>query len=261
MLQKRVITATLGVVVVVIAMALGDTAWRLLVYVGAMWAMIEFVGLAQQRWYGLLSICAYVVVSYALFSRSPVSAHSLVVVLAVFLAVPVLLQNRISVQQATFVLVGALYIGLGGSSLTAMRSVPHGWQWLLIYLLAIWSTDTAAYFVGRSVGGRKLLPAVSPNKTVSGSVGGLVAAIVIPTVLGVILISPVGWWKYAVVGLVASVAGQVGDLIESAYKRTSGVKDSGRLLPGHGGMLDRVDSLLFAAPLVYWIMQSLTKLT
>ncbi|QSO45369.1 phosphatidate cytidylyltransferase [Alicyclobacillus mengziensis] len=257
MLQKRVITATLGVAVVVLALLLGTTTWQVLVFIAAVWAMIEFASLAHQRFYAVMSICAYLVIAYAVFSRSPVGTHFLVVVLAVFLAIPVLLQNRVSVQQSAFVLAGALYIGLGAKSLTEMHALPNGTLWLFVYLLSVWSTDTAAYFVGRSVGGRKLLPAISPNKTVSGSLGGLVAAIIIPTIVGVIAISPHGWVKYVVVGFAASVVGQIGDLIESAYKRTSGVKDSGHLLPGHGGMLDRTDSLLFAAPIVLWLMTSL----
>jgi phosphatidate cytidylyltransferase len=256
-LQKRVITATLGVAVVVLALVLGTATWRLLVLIAAVWAMIEFASLAHQRFYAVMSLCSYAVIAYSVFSRNPVGTPFLVVVLAVFLAIPVLLQNRVSVQQSAFVLAGALYIGLGAKSLTEMHALPHGTFWLLLYLLSIWSTDTAAYFVGRAIGGRKLLPAISPNKTVSGSIGGLVAAVIVSTVVGAVTISPHHWVRYVVVGLAASVIGQIGDLIESAYKRSSGVKDSGHLLPGHGGMLDRIDSLLFAAPIALWLMTSL----
>lgn len=259
MLQKRVITAVLGVVIVLLALAFGDTAWRVLVYIGSMWAIIEFASLAHQRWYTIMSLAAYAVVTYSMWSHVPLDAHFLTVTLAVFLAMPVFLQNKVSVQQSAFVLAGALYIGLGGASLAGIGGLTHGRAWSLVYLLTIWSTDTAAYFVGRSVGGRKLLPAISPNKTVSGSLGGLVAAAVISTGVGMILISPTGWTHYVLVGVVGSLVGQVGDLVESAYKRTSGVKDSGHLLPGHGGMLDRVDSLLFAAPLVLWLISSLSS--
>lgn len=254
MLKKRVLTAVLGIIIVFVALAFGAVAWRAVVTVGCLWAMMEFNALAKQKWYTIPSLLGYLVI-LAFIWKVPAFRLSLVeLCVALFLVIPVFLRNRVSIQQTSFMAVGAFYIGFGGLGLSTIRSLPHGLPWIIIFLLAIWTTDTAAYFIGSSIGGPKLWPTVSPNKTVSGAVGGLISAAIVCGVLGVVLINWTNLWIALLVGVSASVVGQLGDLIESAYKRTSGVKDSGRFLPGHGGMLDRVDSLLFAAPVIAWLI-------
>jgi phosphatidate cytidylyltransferase len=132
---------------------------------------------------------------------------------------------------------------------------------LLFLLLCIWVSDTAALYFGSAFGRRKLAPSISPNKTVAGSVAGILGAVC--TALLFRLLSLVQWPLSFVVlsGFLVSILGQGGDLVESAVKRDAGVKDSGRLIPGHGGVLDRVDALLFAVPLFYyalaWVQGSL----
>jgi phosphatidate cytidylyltransferase len=128
---------------------------------------------------------------------------------------------------------------------------------LLLYLLVlVWVGDTAAYFVGRALGRHKLAPTLSPGKTVEGTVGSVVVTVAVGYWLFQIWFAPSGSMPVhgLLLPLVANVASQLGDLAESALKRSAGVKDSSRLLPGHGGMLDRVDALLFAAPALwyYW---------
>jgi phosphatidate cytidylyltransferase len=135
---------------------------------------------------------------------------------------------------------------LAGALSPGWEGAPRGLAWLLVVILVTWLNDTAAYLVGRSFGRRKLAPLVSPKKTVEGSIGGLVGAVVAGAI-GVALfglgVSPlVG----ALVGIVLGVVGQVGDLAESLVKRQAGVKDSGTLIRGHGGILDRLDAMLFA---------------
>ncbi|HLX35054.1 MAG TPA: phosphatidate cytidylyltransferase [Candidatus Limnocylindrales bacterium] len=155
----------------------------------------------------------------------------------------------------------ALYVGLlgyvdrlanAGPSIDA--TAPLGWlgagrAWVLILLLAVWTYDTAAYFVGQRFGRRHFIPHISPGKTVEGTVGGLVAAVVVCA----ILVAAIGHSLVAgaLLGLVIGCAAQAGDLVESMLKRAAGAKESGRLIPGHGGMLDRVDSFLFAAPIAF----------
>jgi phosphatidate cytidylyltransferase len=132
-----------------------------------------------------------------------------------------------------------------------------GMAWVLAVVLSTWAGDSAAYLAGRAFGRRKLAPAVSPGKTVEGALGGLLAATVVSAaVFGVS--GGLAVWAGALVGAAIGIFGQLGDLSESFLKRQAGVKDSGDLIPGHGGMLDRVDALLFAFPaalLMFWIAE------
>jgi phosphatidate cytidylyltransferase len=119
----------------------------------------------------------------------------------------------------------------------------------------IWAGDAAAYYGGRALGRHKLAPIVSPNKTIEGSIAGLAGSILAGIVLGSWLLQrQISFLVLA--SLAAATAGQLGDLVESALKRSAGVKDSSSLLPGHGGMLDRLDSLMFAAPVFFWFFHS-----
>jgi phosphatidate cytidylyltransferase len=119
----------------------------------------------------------------------------------------------------------------------------------------VWAGDSAAYYGGRALGRHRLAPEISPNKTVEGSVSGLLGSVAAGVALGKWLLG--GSVEYlALVSLIAGVAGQAGDLMESALKRSAGVKDSSAILPGHGGMLDRLDSLMFAAPVFYWFFRT-----
>jgi phosphatidate cytidylyltransferase len=114
----------------------------------------------------------------------------------------------------------------------------------------VWTTDTAAYMVGRKFGKHKLWPVISPNKTWEGSIGAVIIAVIVTAIY--VNLAPVGGDKTSLINasFFLSIAGQMGDLVESAYKRFYGVKDSGKILPGHGGILDRFDSTLFVLPIV-----------
>ena len=154
---------------------------------------------------------------------------------------------------------GLLMIALPFSYLVRMDSRPHVGPVLVLFTLAlIWAGDSLAYFVGKSIGRSKMAPALSPAKTWEGALGNVLGSLIVGFVFA--------WWQagdvtpWLVTGVLANIAGQVGDLVESAYKRGAGAKDSGSLLPGHGGMLDRIDSLILAAPVVWlaagWLLQS-----
>lgn len=131
-----------------------------------------------------------------------------------------------------------------------------GAHWLTVTLATAFLSDSVAYFVGRAVGRRPLYPAVSPNKTIEGALGGLLGGVLAQLGMGTYWLLPELYWVDAVIlGIAGSAVGQGGDLVESMLKRSCGVKDSGSVLPGHGGMLDRVDALLFVAPLVYYYHQ------
>jgi phosphatidate cytidylyltransferase len=148
------------------------------------------------------------------------------------------------------------------SYLVALRSLDGGRSWVFLAIFATFGSDSAAFLIGKTIGKNKLAPVVSPNKTWEGSIGGLLGAVIIslffllPT--PVRLTAYVNWWQIIILGLMISVFGQLGDLVESLLKRNTGVKDSGNLFPGHGGMLDRMDSIVFAVVVVYyWVVWSI----
>lgn len=256
MLKTRVVTAVLGVVIVLALLLWGYMPWKVTVWLVTLAGTAEFSSLVGFKRLHAMSLWAYFVVT--LIEWWP-KWHMVIVVqliVGVALVLPVLMKNRVTLSQSAAVLIGALYVGYGGESLSSLRALSHGWAWLLLLLISIWMTDTAAYLVGGRLQGPKLWPAISPGKTVSGAIGGIVGAIVGAVIFGWLAIRGFDLFAYAVIGALISVAGQIGDLVESAYKRSANVKDSGHLLPGHGGILDRVDSLLFAAPLALYLIQS-----
>jgi phosphatidate cytidylyltransferase len=162
---------------------------------------------------------------------------------------------------------GALYVALVGFvarlgmvDSPVEPSSPLGWlgsgrAWILALLLVVWTFDTAAYFVGSRFGRHSFMAHISPKKTLEGVVGGLVGA----TIVGAVLVAALGrpWLAGLAFGLVVAAAAQAGDFAESMLKRAAGAKESGTLIPGHGGMLDRVDSFLFAAPVAYFYVVSI----
>jgi len=126
--------------------------------------------------------------------------------------------------------------------------------WILYVLAVVWGGDTAAYFAGRAFGKHKLHPKVSPKKTIEGAIGGLVGSVGVGLLMVALLELPLPAWKTALFAVAGGALAQLGDLTESLVKRACGVKDSGTLLPGHGGMLDRVDGVIFAFPFFAWAL-------
>ena len=142
--------------------------------------------------------------------------------------------------------VGVLYAGLPSLALVWLRLAPHGWEAVLLLLLIVWATDTGAFVSGRLLGGPRLWTSVSPNKTWTGLLGGVASAGLIAWVTAQLMASPLPG-RVAALAIVLAVLSQVGDLFESALKRAHGVKDTSALIPGHGGFMDRLDGLIFAA--------------
>ena len=146
---------------------------------------------------------------------------------------------------------GVLYISLSLALMIAVRNTEKGMIWIYFILAVVFAGDTGAYYAGTYWGEKKLCPRVSPGKTVAGALGGLGANLVVGLIGWYFWLKQVPWTVVVFFAVAVGVAGQVGDLFESMLKRSAGVKDSGNLLPGHGGVLDRIDALLFAMPVAY----------
>jgi phosphatidate cytidylyltransferase len=145
--------------------------------------------------------------------------------------------------------IGVLYIPLLLLPLWYLRL--DGYEWIFLLCLCVWSSDTFAYYIGSKHGKRKLYKEVSPNKTVAGAFGSVAGGIIASVLFGSYLIKDAGIPTLLLIGAVLGAVTILGDLVESMFKRDAGIKDSGALIPGHGGVLDRIDSILFAAPALY----------
>jgi phosphatidate cytidylyltransferase len=228
----------------------------LVLAVGAI-ALLEFyrlgLGPTQDRWLigiGLLGYAALIVEPH----RPDLLIPSLLVVVTGLLSIP--LARRLSLddvlKQAAVTLFGALYLGISLSFLVRTRLLPQG-EWLIFFLLLVtWAADTGAYYIGTLYGRHRLAPQISPKKSVEGLVGGLLSAVIAAFLARWWFLPSLSVVDCVVLAVLLTGVGLWGDLAESALKRSVGAKDSGGILPGHGGMLDRLDSLLFTAPAFYY---------
>jgi phosphatidate cytidylyltransferase len=232
--STRVLSAAVLLPVAVGCLWVGGWLWAALVAAGSVGLALEFVGMVRQ---GPLPSREVAAVPALVFLAAILAAAGLAWVGLAVLAAGALLAWRLLGRAPAF---GVPYIGLTAIALIWLRA-DGGFGRVLALLLVVWATDIFAYVAGRLVGGPKLAPTISPGKTWSGAAGGLAGALL------------VGWtaapgaWGLAVAALL-SVVSQIGDLFESGLKRRYGKKDSGHLIPGHGGLLDRMDGVLAAAP-------------
>lgn len=155
-------------------------------------------------------------------------------------------------RDVAFALLAFLYIPFLLMHLVLLRQTPFGIQWLFVIMLIVMTNDSAAYYTGSAFGKHRLYPLVSPKKSIEGAIGGLVGSLIGTLCAKFTFFPQLTVTDAVVAALVVGVVGQAGDLFESLLKRSFGVKDSGTIIPGHGGVLDRLDSILFAAPITYY---------
>ncbi len=187
---------------------------------------------------------------YGLAQLAPLSFAALFFILSM----TVLQNDRFALSDASYSILGIFYIGVPFAHFIALRLFPGslGMKYFAVAMLGTWACDTVAYFGGTRWGRHKLCPSISPAKSVEGAAFGFLGCIVAALVAGHYM--QLGWTDSVLCGSVVGISCQLGDLVESAFKRHMGVKDSGRFFPGHGGVLDRVDSLLFSVPAVYYYL-------
>jgi phosphatidate cytidylyltransferase len=260
-LGRRVLTALLALPPLLLAIFAGPP-WlgAGLVGLAALVGLVEFFGLLEARGLAPFRSAGFLLgAAFFLEVAAPGLLRITLWPLFFLLLLAVTLTRgagfEASIPAAAGTLLGAVYLGALGGAIAGLRVLPPAdrGSWRLFLLLAIvMVADTAAFFVGHAWGRRRLAPGVSPNKTVEGALGGLVGG-----VAGALLVRAMGMPELplvhaALLGVLVAGLGILGDLDESLLKRWAGVKDSGTLFPGHGGMLDRLDSLLFGAPVLYY---------
>jgi phosphatidate cytidylyltransferase len=261
MLKKRVITSVWGIALLFVAVWFEQPLpwFTVLVAVWGLMAAFEFFRLFKYAVtvsltvIGMLCVLLFALSSYCDYRYTlPILTAAAALIPALWLAIRPRREGKAAAWIWT--VVGILYIGWLISHYVLLRGLPDGRNWVFFALFATFASDSTAFFVGRAIGRHQLAPHVSPNKTWEGAIGGLMGAVVIgllftlPTPLSL----PLSYGQAVLLGLLVSVFGQLGDLLESWFKRRAGVKDSGRLLPGHGGALDRIDSIIMAGPTVFY---------
>jgi phosphatidate cytidylyltransferase len=227
-------------------------------------ALYEFLVLGRRKGYELpIALCILVMLFIILaFVLEPISVE-----MGVFLTLLVVPASYVFSRKAlddalpssAIAVMATLYVGMLGGSLIRLRndfSPNIGPKLVFFLLLVVWLGDAGAYYVGKQFGRHKLSPRISPKKTVEGLIGGVITSIITAIVIQSTFFHEMPLVHAVIGGIVLSIAGVIGDLAESMWKRSAAVKDSGTLIPGHGGFLDRFDSIFFTAPLlyVYWVL-------
>lgn len=245
-LQQRVLSGTALIALALGALFCGPFTSALLIAAVGIGGSNEWVALQQpprRKLFTLVSIACVLLMLGVGFLLRPIAGAMLGVVLMLLLFV---FAARVDFDRAGWIALVVPYMGGGCLALLAIRMLDHGLSLTLYLLLVVWATDIGAFFVGRRIGGPKLLPQVSPSKTWSGLLGGMAAAGLLAFCYAKVQSVQLPALA-AGLAFVLAVVAQLGDLFESYIKRRVGVKDSGCLIPGHGGVLDRVDGLVFAA--------------
>lgn len=250
-LRKRALTAALLGPIAILCIWLGGYWWSAIMAVcvaGLAWEWVKLCGASTRRVPGMIVPVSIVLAILAAVLGKPL--WGLAILLLGSAATRFLIKAGHPGISRVWLPFGILYVGLAGVSLIELRHDDSlGRDNVIFLILVIWASDISAYVTGRSLGGPKLAAMISPNKTWSGAVGGLAGAVIIGMSVAVLMDRDAGLLQVAVVAALLGIATQAGDLFESWIKRRFGVKDSSGLLPGHGGLLDRLDGVLAAAPL------------
>ncbi|MBI2853493.1 MAG: phosphatidate cytidylyltransferase [Chloroflexi bacterium] len=260
MLRQRLVSAGVGIAILLLVLFLGGVRiWAAFVAIAGIAGAMEFYIMVRHSgtrpFVALGCIWTALLILSPLMGANPDRAAVLITSLGLVASFVWLLSRRQKEGSAlalAWTLAGALYIGWLARYLVALRGLQDGLVWVILALFTTFATDTAAYLVGRAWGRHKMAPQVSPKKTWEGAAAGLAGALIASVVLSLLLDLPLLIWQALLLGLVIGVAAQLGDLVESMFKRGLGAKDSGRIMPGHGGILDRADSILLSGLVVYY---------
>ena len=257
MLRQRFLVAVIGLPLLIAAIWFGNPWFALFIAAIASLAGYEFYRMAGQAKTQPITYFGIVVILFLIISPCFTNAatKSFLITSAILISL-IWLLFRSPREQAfhnwAWTMAGILYVGWTFSYWTDIMNLETGREWVFLAMFVVVANDTSAFFVGRSLGKRSMFPAVSPNKTWGGAVGGLLASVLFCLIFAIVFSLPVDYWQMVLLGCIISIFAQIGDLVESLLKRNAGVKDSSKLIPGHGGFLDRIDSYIFNGVVVYY---------
>jgi phosphatidate cytidylyltransferase len=260
MLRHRILTAVVGLPLLIVIIWFGEPWFTILIAAMSALASWEFYrmagGLKVQpiTYFGIAWVLLLILSPHCPYPPTlPFLITSAIVVSLIWL-----LFRRPRDQAFTtwaWTMAGILYIGWMLRYWVQLRGLEAGRELVFLAMFITFANDTSAFFIGRTWGKHALAPAISSGKTWEGAIGGLLSSIVTSLIISVIFTLPFSYWQIALVGFIIGVFAQLGDLTESLLKRNTGVKDAGKLIPGHGGILDRLDSLIFTGVIVYYFVE------
>ncbi len=261
MLHLRILSALAGIPLILALVYLGGPYYAFFILLVANLGIREYTALLKSRGYHLPGFIGYAgttvfmtMLYLDLFLDVELVLPAVLFImmsLAVFLLIYF---EKTDIRELALILWGIIYLGGFGGYMILLRQLPQGLTYTFLLLVGVWSNDSFAYFAGIKWGKRRLAPEISPKKSVEGACAGIAGTILLALLVAIFFPGWIGLapGKAVLLGLGISVFAQLGDLLESAMKRYFEVKDTGQLIPGHGGVLDRFDSLLFTAPMVYY---------
>ena len=237
---------------------LGGLPLKLFTIAISLIGMFEFYRALKQKDFNPISVIGYVLLIgyYVLNNNFEYTMYLIIIATFLLLVIPVI-DLKYTFIDVALTMLGFIYIGIFFSFIYLVSSKINGEYYVWLIFIGSWITDTAAYYAGRFLGKTKLCPKVSPKKTVEGSLGGLIGAALVCAIFGYkvgIYIDTFQIYHYVIIGVLCGVFSQFGDLVASSIKRFVEIKDYGNLIPGHGGILDRFDSILFSGVIVFYYL-------
>jgi phosphatidate cytidylyltransferase len=270
MLWKRLLTAAVGISAAIFLINGGGIPYYIVVNILMLIALWEFMSMLQRSNFApsltISIVIGLLMIAVAYWGNSEEMGFLITALMLSVLLKLIFNNDTFTVPDAAFTILGTLYVGWLFSFLILLRNVSSEitdtplsqmslgaiFTWLAV--LTTWASDTFAYFIGKAFGKRKLCPHISPGKTVEGLFGGLAGSLIVAVSVGLAVKLPIV--HSAILGLIIGTLAPLGDLVESVFKRFSGVKDSGKIFPGHGGVLDRFDSIFFVIPAAYYYIRA-----
>ena len=253
-MKVRTLTAIIALLIFLPFLLKGGMILMLFAYLLALIALKELLNMNMIKFLsipGFISALALIIIMLPQDAGEwvqTIQLKSLIAMSFIVLSYTVLSKNRFSFMDAAFCLMSVAYVCIVFLYFYEPRAEEL--HYILFAFLIVWLTDTGAYIFGRLMGKHKLWPVISPNKTIEGFIGGIICSLLVPLIMQFFVNFHLNIWLLLIVTVILSMFGQLGDLVESGFKRHFGVKDSGRILPGHGGILDRFDSFMFVLPLL-----------
>ncbi len=269
-MKTRVISAVVAIALLAVVVYLGGVAIGIAISILAFIGIQEFYKALSKGGYKPIYILGYIsclpLVYMALLSIIPgrflLAAEDVALAAAVYtfamlitlFCVIMFSDGRHGIKDAAVTLFGVAYVIFSISFVTATRQMEYGYLYIWMIFIGAWATDTFAYFTGVTIGKTKIVPKISPKKSLEGCIGGVIGCTIVMVAFGAYFknVLNVPLMHFAIIGLICGVISQLGDWSASVIKRAVGIKDYGNIMPGHGGVLDRVDSILFTAPAIYF---------